>query len=281
MLSLLLTAAALFALASAASVPAELQNVVLAFNHAQIVPDVIPRFAPTALLNVAFPDAATNASTNSTGDTLLAAQILRRPTVSLAPAGPALQNGTFLLAIIDPDVTPTDGGVPQYRHLLAPGLQLTGALSAAATGRAVPLANTSGVLTEYTPPSAPGGASPHRIVMLLYAQPDNFTMLDARTYVNSSTPASGFDIATFAARMGLGPPVAGAFFYLGLDPPASTASNTASATVTTTGSNTAASGSGTAAAGSHANGAVCARAGVLGVLVGVVLVMTALGPLGV
>lgn len=51
-------------------------------------------------------------------------------------------------------------------------------------------------------------------VFLLFSQPEEF---DAQTIVGSSTPRMNFNISSFAADIGLGDPIGGAFILVGPD----------------------------------------------------------------
>ncbi|KAI0375795.1 PEBP-like protein [Pilatotrama ljubarskyi] len=188
-------------------------DVAQAFNSAKIVPDVLPSFNPTALLNVVFLDNTTGVSANVTpGANLTREQNALRPQVFLTSNDTSLAGQTFVLAMVDPDApTPQNPTAAQIRHLLAPGLQANGSL---ATGAA--LVNNTPAISDFLRPTPPAGSDPHRYILLLFLQPSNFTSV-ASQFVNASTPISNFNISLFAQEVGLGSPVAGNFFLTGPD----------------------------------------------------------------
>lgn len=60
-------------------------------------------------------------------------------------------------------------------------------------------------------------AGGHRYILLLFAQPANFTVDAIAGVLNTSTPISNFNISAFAEQTGLGSPLAGNFFLTGPD----------------------------------------------------------------
>ena len=59
--------------------------------------------------------------------------------------------------------------------------------------------------------------SAYSYVLLLYPQPENFTVDSIAPLVNASSPITLFNISEFAEATGLGLPVAGTYFLTGPD----------------------------------------------------------------
>ncbi|EIW61216.1 PEBP-like protein, partial [Trametes versicolor FP-101664 SS1] len=190
-----------------------ISDVTSAFTAAKIVPDVLPAFNPTGILNVVFLDNTTGSSVNVTpGENLTREQNALRPQVFLTTNDTSFAQQTFVLAMVDPDApTPQSPTVAQIRHLLAPGIQANGSLAAGAA-----LVNNTPAISDFLRPTPPAGSDPHRYILLLFVQPANFTTV-ASQFVNASTPISNFNISLFAEQVGLGSPIAGNFFLTGPD----------------------------------------------------------------
>ncbi|KAG9218869.1 hypothetical protein CCMSSC00406_0001017 [Pleurotus cornucopiae] len=206
-----------------------------AFTQGRVVPDVLPSFSPLAAIDVVFTDPTNIQQLNVTpGMNLTMTQTSMQPQFFLNTTNTALANGTFVLAIVDPDApTPQNTSISQFRHMLG------GDFRANATGGL--LMNTSAALSDFVPPTPPAGSDPHRYVILLFNQSANFDT-NAPPLVNASTPRTNFNISMFASALQLGTPIAGTFFLTGPDN-SSTASGAApsSTAPTTPGSNGAAS----------------------------------------
>ncbi|KAI0352989.1 PEBP-like protein [Trametes cingulata] len=221
-----ISALAIFCVSAQNATNFTVADVAQAFNSAKIVPDVLPSFNPTALLNVVFLDNTTGVSVNVTpGANLTREQNALRPQVFLTSNDTSLAQQTFVLAMVDPDApTPQNPTAAQIRHLLAPGIQANGSL---ATGAA--LVNNTPAISDFLRPTPPAGSDPHRYILLLFVQPSNFTSVVSQ-FVNSSTPISNFNISLFAQEVGLGSPIAGNFFLTGPDANSTNSTNsTASA----------------------------------------------------
>ncbi|KAL7282523.1 LOW QUALITY PROTEIN: hypothetical protein ACG7TL_003994 [Trametes sanguinea] len=215
-----------------------------AFQAAKIVPDVLPSFNPTGILNVVFLDNTTGTSVNVTpGANLTREQNALRPQVFLTTNDTSLAQQTFVLAMVDPDApTPQNPTEAQIRHLLAPGIQANGSVTSGAA-----LVNNTPAISDFLRPTPPAGSDPHRLVvvrandprkeqltmpesryiLLLFVQPANFTTV-APQFVNSSTPISNFNISLFAQEVGLGSPIAGNFFLTGPDANSTNSTNSTS-----------------------------------------------------
>ncbi|OSD04396.1 PEBP-like protein [Trametes coccinea BRFM310] len=195
-----------------------------AFQAAKIVPDVLPSFNPTGILNVVFLDNTTGTSVNVTpGANLTREQNALRPQVFLTTNDTSLAQQTFVLAMVDPDApTPQNPTAAQIRHLLAPGIQANGSVTSGAA-----LVNNTPAISDFLRPTPPAGSDPHRYILLLFVQPANFTTV-APQFVNSSTPISNFNISLFAQEVGLGSPIAGNFFLTGPDANSTNSTNSTS-----------------------------------------------------
>lgn len=85
-------------------------------------------------------------------------ETMLQPQFFLTSNSTALQNATFVLAIVDPDApTPQNATIAQFRHMLAGDLHANGSLADMA-----PLVNSSAALTEFVMPTPPAGSDPHR-----------------------------------------------------------------------------------------------------------------------
>jgi len=207
-----------------------LTNVTQAFSQAQVVPDVLPSFAPTALANITFGASATNQVLNVTPGVLLTEpQTATEPAFSLISNSTIqVANQTFVLALVDPDApSPQNTSASQFLHFLGGDFRVN-----ATSSDPTHLTNQSAALMNYFPPTPPAGSPPHRYVLVVYNQPSDFTDT-ARALVNASTPRNNFNLTTFAASANLSNPLAGNFFFVGPSNSTTSASGT-SATPTAT-----------------------------------------------
>lgn len=160
--------------------------------------------------------------------------------VTAAPTvyGPstATQEATYILFMVDEDVNTGNGPRVQLLHYFQPNLVgINHELSIVPTAQNA----TTAVGAAYFTPSPPGGDGPHRYTLLLYPQPEGFTVPQA--YASFSPPADAnarypFNMSGFAADAGLGQPVAANWFRVVNDTTTNTASGTASsATASATG----------------------------------------------
>ncbi|KAF9568956.1 PEBP-like protein [Agrocybe pediades] len=182
-----------------------LSNVTTAFSSAEIVPDVLPSFTPEDTIDVAFPSV-----TVVPGVLLTTDQTAMFPTLTLTAANTSNSSDAnttaWVVALVDPDApTPQNRSISQFLHFLGGDFTVDG------SGL---LSNTSPALMEFTPPAPPPGSDPHRYVLLVFDQPDNFDT-DGPTFVNSTTPRTNFNISVFAQEVALGAPIAGNYFLVG------------------------------------------------------------------
>ncbi|KAG6833951.1 hypothetical protein H0H87_007962 [Tephrocybe sp. NHM501043] len=209
------------------TIPALLANVTQAFSQAQIVPDLLPSFAPEALVNVSFPPSvqdSRSAAVNVTPGVLLPENRTSVvPAMFLVANNTALvSNRTLLLALVDPDVpTPQDANRTEFLHFLGGNFSVD-----ASSPNSTRLVNQSAALLEYMAPSPPAGSPPHRYVLLVYQVttdvPSNIASL-----VNATTSRLGFNFTAFASAANLASPFAGNYFLVGSDNGTNTASSAA------------------------------------------------------
>ncbi|KAG6825385.1 hypothetical protein H0H92_003857, partial [Tricholoma furcatifolium] len=175
-----------------------IDNVTQAFVQAQIVPDLLPSFTPYALLNATFPADSTSAEVDVTPGALLPEN-----QTAVDPAFTLIKNDTdpsetFVIALVDPDApSPLDSGNFIVLGSSSPNLF-----------------NHTPALLEFFSPTPPAGSPPHRYVVLVYNQPDNFATV-ASPVVNASTPRFGFNLAMFSTATNLTSPIAGNYFLVG------------------------------------------------------------------
>ncbi|KAF8599415.1 PEBP-like protein [Ceratobasidium sp. AG-I] len=175
------------------------------FYSEGIVPDVLSAFNPTALLYLTYTGNLSDGSSAKVvlpGTSVVRNDTLIRPQISVEGA----KGGPYVVAIVDPDApsrpNPTSA---QIRHLLAANLTVSRNRSEYVP-RSLLLQNSTAAINEYRPPTPSAGSGPHRYVALLYAQPPNFDI----SFLNVSDIRL-FNLSSFAARAGLGEPLAGTF----------------------------------------------------------------------
>ncbi len=147
-----------------------ISNVTNAFEEAQIVPDVLTSFTPSAILNVTFPE-----SVIVPGELIsLSGKLFpfflfvslfpvdswyletsTEPQFSLCSNDTTLAKQTFVLEMVDPDAR-TNVSVAQGRHFLGGGFVFSNDYSK--------LVNTTPALSDYLGPEPLAGQSPHRYI---------------------------------------------------------------------------------------------------------------------
>ncbi|KAF5322132.1 hypothetical protein D9619_000525 [Psilocybe cf. subviscida] len=199
-------------------------NVTTAFSKAKIVPNVISSFSPMEALDVTFTDSVTMESIALiTGSLLTMEQTANQPQFTLDSSNSTstdMSNVTnWVIVMFDPDApTPQMPNVSEFLHFIG------GDFSFDSSGA---LSNTSAALVEYFSPAPPISSDPHRYVLLVYNQPDDFDMTGPMI-ANSSSPRTNFSVTNFAQMANLGSPIAGNFFLVG--PDASSSNSSASST---------------------------------------------------
>jgi len=117
---------------------------------------------------------------------------------------------------------------------------------------------TTAVGATYIPPTPPAGDGPHRYNILLYVQPEGFTVPSQFSSIDPPadvTARIGFDMAGFAKAAGLGVPVSAVWFQVENKEAGSSGNTTSSggASPTTSGSGSASTG-GTASTATRTQG---------------------------
>ncbi|CAE6439401.1 unnamed protein product [Rhizoctonia solani] len=175
------------------------------FYSEGIVPDVLPSFNPTSFIYLTYTGNLSDGTSSKVvlpGTDLVRNDTLVPPEISVQ----GLKGGPYVVAIVDPDApsraSPTSA---QIRHLLAANFTVSNTRSEYVHQSYV-LKNSTAAVNDYRPPTPPVGSGPHRYVALLYSQPKNFDV----SFLNVSDIRL-FNISSFAARTGLGEPLAGTF----------------------------------------------------------------------
>ncbi|KAJ7648486.1 phosphatidylethanolamine-binding protein [Mycena rosella] len=204
-----------------AATTTSLTDISTAFSNAGIVPGVIPIFNPSGILDVVF---TTQQAVNATpGTNLTVQQTVNEPQFFVTSDDSTAISAQFVVALFDPDApTPQNTSLAQFRHLLGGGYRWS-----PNGGNSGILTNGSAALTEFVPPGPPPGSNPHRYMVLLFVQSEDFDS-KAPSILNSSTPRTNFNVTAFSDVLGLGAPFAGTFFFTGPD-------TTISSSVSTTG----------------------------------------------
>ncbi|EXJ59310.1 uncharacterized protein A1O5_12191 [Cladophialophora psammophila CBS 110553] len=166
----------------------------------------------------------------------------------------ATEEATYMLFMVDEDVNTGNGPRVQLLHYFQPNLVgINHELSVEPNARNA----TTAVGAEYLTPSPPAGDGPHRYTLLLYPQPEDFTVPQA--YISFSPPADvnaryPFNMSGFAEAAGLGQPIAANWFRVVND---TTSTETGSSTTST------ASASSSASASASASSSVNSAAGLV------------------
>ncbi|KAL0640592.1 hypothetical protein Q9L58_000256 [Maublancomyces gigas] len=188
----------------ASTSPKDLAKVAAQFKTAGIVPDVLPRFNPSALAYLTF------VYPNSTSSTITSPGLrIGRDDAQLPPVlsiQGLSDHKRYVGVVVDPDApSRADPTRRSIRHYLAPDLSL--GQSSVYVGDAKVLVNATAAANDFRGPNPPAGSGPHRYVFLLYVQPAGFeySFLDL-------ADRAGFNLSGFAERTGMGDPVAGTYF---------------------------------------------------------------------
>ncbi|CAE6442342.1 unnamed protein product [Rhizoctonia solani] len=174
------------------------------FYSEGIVPDVLPSFNPTSFIYLTYTGNLSDGSSSKVvlpGTNFVRNDTLVPPQISVQ----GVKGGPYVVVMVDPDApsraNPTLG---QVRHLLAANFTVSS--PSKYVRQSYVLKNSTAAFSEYEPPTPPVGSGLHRYVALLYSQPKNFDV----SSLNASDILS-FNISAFAARSGLGEPLAGTF----------------------------------------------------------------------
>ena len=176
------------------------------FKNADLVPDLLPSFNPSALMTVTFP----GVGPISAGQNLSMPQVATAPEVTIIPANSRVPTkGNFTLMMVDAFPFGKNESNRQILHWLANFATLQKD-SPPCTSLNV---STGGgvVVTNYVSPAPPVGTGLHRYTILLFPQPPSFS-----PPANLSRPNVGIDLyfhlKDYISSSHLGQPIAGMFF---------------------------------------------------------------------
>jgi phosphatidylethanolamine-binding protein (PEBP) family uncharacterized protein len=174
------------------------------FTNAQIVPELLSTFNPSALMTVTF----TGVGAITPGQNLSMTQVAAAPELTIVPANSSVSlTGNYTLVMADADVVGTNEANGQTRHWLVNGVVLKAGNSSSSFN--VSTANGTAV-TDYAGPAPPTGSGPHRYVILLLPQPSDFS-----PPANLSKPNVGvstFELTDYISESHLSQPVAAMYF---------------------------------------------------------------------
>ncbi|TRM70371.1 phosphatidylethanolamine-binding protein [Schizophyllum amplum] len=186
-----------------------------AFYAAKIVPDILPSFEPTRMLKVNFTNPELDYPTViiEPGVLLTHNQTKYMPQFSISNFTESDAEQTYVIIQIDPDApTPQDPWASQIRHYM--GTNYTADVEVESD---LLLKNISVPIGDWVRPNPPAGSDPHRYIVLLYPQPENFTAESVAPFYNSSSSILNFNLTEFTEATGLGMPVAGTYFLTAPD----------------------------------------------------------------
>jgi len=172
------------------------------FTGAHIVPDLLPTFDPSCVMNVTFP----SVGTISPGQNLTQDQVASAPLITVVAVNSTVDlQGNFTLVMADADIVGTNESNGQTRHWLVNGVVLTG------SNPPLNVSTDNGVaVTEYAGPAPASGSGPHRYVILLLSQPSNFS--PPANLSSANVGVSVFELTDYISTSNLGPIVAGMYF---------------------------------------------------------------------
>jgi phosphatidylethanolamine-binding protein len=179
------------------------------FKNADLVPDLLPSFNPSALMTVTFP----GVDPISPGQNLSMQQTATVPDVTITPANSSVQTtGNFTLVMVDSRAVGTNESNGQILHWLVNYATLKNRSSSCPSYPSLSVSTACGVVvTEYVPPQPIEGSGPHRYVILLLPQHSSFS-----PPANLSKPTVSIDlyfyITDYILSSHLGQPIAGMYF---------------------------------------------------------------------
>jgi phosphatidylethanolamine-binding protein len=179
------------------------------FKNADIVPDLLPSFNPSAIMNVAFP----GVGPISPGQNLSMQQTATAPGVTITPANSSVQTmGNFTLIMVDARAVGTNESNGQILHWLVNYATLKNESSSWPFCPSLHVSSACGeVVTEYVPPQPIAGTGPHRYVIFLLPQPSSFSPPANLSKANVG-PDLYFHITDYISSSHLGQPIAGMYF---------------------------------------------------------------------
>ncbi|XP_053616963.1 protein D2-like isoform X2 [Plodia interpunctella] len=173
-----------------------MSKIAQSFVQHGVVPDVVS-VGPAALAQVKYP----SGFEVQEGNELTPTQVKDVPTV----AWHADPNSFYTLAMTDPDApSRTDPKFREWHHWLVGNIP----------GNNVPAGET---LSAYVGSGPPPNTGLHRYVFLVYKQPGKLNFDEPRLTNTSDKNRGQFSIAKFAAKYGLGNPVAGNLYQAQYD----------------------------------------------------------------
>ncbi|KAN0118330.1 Phosphatidylethanolamine-binding protein PEBP [Russula decolorans] len=179
------------------------------FKNADIVPDLLPSFNPSAIMNVAFP----GVGPISPGQNLSMPQTATAPDLTITPANSSVSTtGKFTLMMVDARAVGTNESNGQILHWLANYATLKNESSSSPSCPSLNVSTACGVVvTEYNRPQPIVGSGPHRYVLLLLPQPSSFSPPANLSKANTG-PDIYFHITDYISSSHLGQPIAGMYF---------------------------------------------------------------------
>ncbi|KAI5454519.1 hypothetical protein NCC49_003417 [Naganishia albida] len=176
----------------------QLAGVKANFEQAQLVPQFLPTFNPSALLNVSF-----GGDNVLPGTPLAATAVSSMPELTVIGGSNFTEEDTsmFTVAMVDADIVGTDESGNQTRHWLANNVMLTDD-----EDDVYGLNYTTAPITNYAGPGPAEGSGAHRYVLLLIEQPSTFTAPADLSEPN--TPLGTFNFQNYLTSTGLGEIVA-------------------------------------------------------------------------
>jgi hypothetical protein len=176
------------------------------FESAELVPELLPSFNPSALMTVTFP----GVGPISPGQNLSKEEVASAPNVTITPANSSVSTtGNFTLVMVDASFIGTNESNGQVLHWLANSATLQNDSSPCPSLNV----STDGglVVNPYHSPSPPVNTGLHRYVILLLPQPPSFS-----PPANLSSPIVNLDLdfhlTDYISSSNLGQPIAGMFF---------------------------------------------------------------------
>ncbi|MCL6384591.1 hypothetical protein EXT61_23725, partial [Pectobacterium parmentieri] len=153
-------------------------TVVELLKAGEVIPDVIPEFRPSLFFSIIFPGFSTSATEITMGTTYERDRTLKEPEIEVVATVPELLSGslegnqTYTIVMTDPDApSKQDPKFGEWRHWVTTGVKLPKAGSGVTFA-----AKTKPASTPYEPPAPPPGSGPHRYVVLMFQEPEGFTI---------------------------------------------------------------------------------------------------------
>jgi phosphatidylethanolamine-binding protein (PEBP) family uncharacterized protein len=177
------------------------------FTNAELVPELLSTFDPSALMTVAF-----SVGDISPGQNLTMTQVASAPELTITPANSSVSlTGNYTLVMADADIVGTNESTGQTRHWLVNGVVLKAGNSSNSSTTQMNVSTADGTaVTAYAGPAPAAGSGPHRYVILLLPQPSTFS--PPANLSKSGVGVSVFELTDYISESHLGQPVAGMYF---------------------------------------------------------------------